>query len=200
RAKESNLLVLYSEILIDLDDEFFKYRNFLSTKGFDEIVRSSPQISDPLDNLRLGKKEMYPGHLKIVNDEKRKYHVRKEKNTAINNLVEKGNGIEKFIRLSAFKNDKRIDVELKRLREGSYTTTIIDYLECLKILADPVDRYALPSDEKIKFAFYIQPTKDDELQRGVVQPAFEHSGGGDEVFFNAGTSANTLIKISPYGQ
>lgn len=65
---------------------------------------------------------------------------------------------------------------------------------------DPIDRYALPNDEIIKWAFYIQPKKDDILQRGIVQPAFGHDGGGLEVFFEYGTSEKSYFDKRPYGK
>ena len=66
-------------------------------------------------------------------------------------------------------DDKRVDEKNACLRPRSYTTTEIDYLACKSSLGDPVERYALPGNDQIKWAFYIQPTKKDSLQRGTVQ-------------------------------
>ena len=102
--------------------------------------------------------------------------------------------------LPAFRNDKRIDFEKKKLKKGSYTTTQSDYGVCVEYHDDPVDRYALPNDDSIKWAFYIRPEKIDGLQRGIVQPAFGHEGGGIEAFFENGTSDGTFIETKPYGK
>ncbi|OGL43488.1 MAG: hypothetical protein A2W05_09020 [Candidatus Schekmanbacteria bacterium RBG_16_38_10] len=94
----------------------------------------------------------------------------------------------------------RIDFENKKLRPGTYTTTNSDYLACVRFSDDPIDRYALPNDEEIKWAFYVQPKTKDVLQRGIVQPAFGHDGGGIEIFFENGTSNNTYLDKRSYGE
>ena len=119
---------------------------------------------------------------------------------ARDNPIEAANGAELFVRLSAYENDHRIDFEKKKLKKGSYTTTDLDYKDCVKYYDDPVDRYALPNDELIEWAFYILPKLLDELQRGIVQPAFGHDGGGIEVFFEKGTSDDTFLFRRPYGK
>ena len=59
-----------------------------------------------------------------------------------------------------------------------------DYLECISPPPeDPIERYALPSNDEIKFAFHIHPKKTDTLQRGTVQPANGKRGGGEEAYF-----------------
>lgn len=106
---------------------------------------------------------------------------------------EKANGDELFVRLSAFKDDRRVDKKKKCLLPGSFTTTASDALRC-KIEKDDADkRYALPSELKIEWAFFIQPKPTDELQRGIVQEAFGKKGGGKEAYFDKGTSFNTFI-------
>ena len=117
---------------------------------------------------------------------------------ATENAVENANGIELFVRLSAFEDDKRVDKINKCLRAGSFTTTIDDYATCKKINDDPIERYALPNNDTIKFAFYILPKKTDTLQRGIVQPAYNKRGGGKEVYFANGTSKETYIKQTPF--
>ncbi len=117
---------------------------------------------------------------------------------AIDNPVVNADGEEVFVRLSAFENDRRIDKVKMCLREGSYTTTMEDYLKCKITNADPVERYALPNNDKIQFAFYIQPLKSDTLQRGIVQTANGKRGGGKEAYFAKGTAAGTFKKQTPY--
>ena len=56
----------------------------------------------------------------------------------------------------------------------------------------------LPSNDKIKFAFHIQPKRTDTLQRGKVQPANGKRGGGKEAYFANGTSNGTFLKPTPY--
>jgi hypothetical protein len=128
------------------------------------------------------------------------------------NPEEKADGEEQFVRLSADedKEDTFIDVENKKLqtaflRSGPYTTTPADYLMCVILGDDPVDRYAIPKKwrifpKKMKWSFYIKPKKGDSLQRGIVQPKYHHVGGGVEVYFAKGTSNNTYLYARPYGE
>jgi hypothetical protein len=117
---------------------------------------------------------------------------------AIENPVVNANGDEVFVRLSAFDNDRRIDKINKCLRAGSFTTTMEDYIICKTTDDDPVERYALPKNDKIQFAFHIQPLKTDTLQRGTVQPANGKRGGGKEAYFAKGTAAGTFKKQTAY--
>ena len=73
-----------------------------------------------------------------------------------------------------------------------------DYFKCKSTNDDPVERYALPSNDKIKFTFHIQPVKTNTLQRGTVQPANGKQGGGKEAYFAKGTAAGTFLKQTPY--
>jgi len=121
-------------------------------------------------------------------------------NGAIDNPRETANGVEIFVRISAYENDKRINFVENKLINGTYTTTHNDYIDCMYANDDPIDRYALPNDEKIKWAFYIRPQSIDILQRGIVQPAFGHNGGGIEAYFENGTSKNTYYNKKEYGK
>lgn len=87
----------------------------------------------------------------------------------------------------------------KKLKPGSFTTTEQDYKDCISTMDDPIDRYAIPNDEPIKWSFYIKPKSSNILQRGIVQPAFEHLGGGIEVYFENGTSNDTFLHKKSYG-
>lgn len=117
---------------------------------------------------------------------------------AIESPIENADGKEIFVRLSAFEDDKRIDKINKCLSPGSYTTTIEDYQKCKTTSDDPVERYALPSNDKIKYAFQILPSKTDTLQKGIVQQANNKRGGGREAYFARGTSLGTLLEQTLY--
>jgi len=117
---------------------------------------------------------------------------------AIENPVENATGEDVLVRLSAFDNDRRVDKVNRCLLPGSFTTTMEDYLKCKTTSDDPVERYALPNNDEIKFAFHVQPVKSDTLQRGTVQPANGKRGGGKEAYFAAGTAAGTFKQQTPY--
>jgi hypothetical protein len=117
---------------------------------------------------------------------------------AIDNPSESANGKEIFVRVSAYENDLRVDMQNKCLRPGSFSTTFEDYWLCKNNSLDPVDRYALPNEERIKWKFQVQPREGDVLQRGIVQPANDKRGGGAEAYFENGTSGITVDGPSVY--
>lgn len=133
--------------------------------------------------------------LSVLNEKQFRSIARESKNQnekgAIENPVEYPDGLEMFARLSAFDNDRRVDKINKCLIPGSFATTLDDFLFCKRNKDNPVERYALPNNDEIKFVFYIQPLRTDTLQRGIVQPANEKRGGGEEVYFEKGTAINT---------
>ena len=110
----------------------------------------------------------------------------------------RANGEEEFVRISAYADDKRVDQVNKLLLPGTYATTSRDYWLCVKCPDDPIDRYALPNNEKITTAFHVRPLIGDVLRVGRVQPNFGHQGGGEEAFFKDGTGKRSLISTKPY--
>lgn len=111
---------------------------------------------------------------------------------AIYNKSENTNGDELFVRLSAFKDDVRVDKINKCLLPGTFTTTASDALKCKVERDDPVQRYALPNELLVEWVFYIQPNNTDILQRGNVNADFGKKGGVREVYFEKGTSKTYL--------
>ena len=119
--------------------------------------------------------------------------------SAKDNQITYPDGISYFVRVSAFDDDKRIDKKNNYLLPGSYTTTKKDYEKCVNDKDDPVQRYSLPNEEIIKWAFHILPEKQDGYRFGTVQPQFNKRGGGEECYFENGTSFGTFKKQTDYG-
>ena len=97
---------------------------------------------------------------------------------------------EKFVRYSAFGNDRRI------LNDGSvlpstYATTDNDTKVVPSGLA-AVGRYALPNPMPTIHQFILVPPKPVTITCGTVAPAYGQAGGGVEVCFNQGTAPGTL--------
>jgi hypothetical protein len=183
-----NFLVLNSEVVIEMNGYESDNVRKIMREGISSVKMSSNYIT--LNSISVFNKNKFRS---VVNETK----TEKEKG-AIDNPVENADGEEIFVRLSAFDDDKRVDKVNKCLRPGSYTTTMDDYLKCKVTNDDPVERYALPNNDEIKFAFHIQPKKTDTLQRGTVQPANGKRGGGKEAYFANGTSNGTFLKQTPY--
>jgi hypothetical protein len=102
---------------------------------------------------------------------------------------------EQFIRFSHFENDNRINQANWSVVPGTYATTYDDAVYCIKNKINPISRYALPNTLAIEYAFHIHPLTGTKLKRGIVEPANNQIGGGLEVIFTKGTTANTVVKV-----
>jgi len=203
-------IVYNSEVAVDLDSNFLSYKTKLFSNRVIKHVVDGQQKFEAISSLSmlpletksivvLNKKQA--PILKTFSAVEKVQNKRHSGSTgAIDSRVEFANGQEIFVRLSAFEDDKRIDFVEKKLKEGAYTTTEQDYKDCVSEKDNPVDRYALPNDEEIKWSFYIKPKTVDTLQRGIVQPAFDHAGGGIECYFANGTSKETYLEKREYGK
>jgi hypothetical protein len=184
-------IVYNSELVVDSDHIFTWLELKLMHDGFSYLVNN-------LETIKLFAPTL------ITNDATRSIRNLSDTNMqmlgrysggsgAIYNEPKFRSGSEIFVRLSTYYVDKRVDLINKKLRPGTYTTTAEDYLQCKKLVDDPIDRYALPIDETIQWAFFIKPKSVDPFRLGFVQPANNQSGGGIEAFFEKGTSTDTLI-------
>jgi hypothetical protein len=187
---KDQFIVLNGKLAIDF--EALKYRMVLKTiigDDFIKAINTSKEID--LNIMGLVTKNKIIGNF-VQEDEIL------NKKSAKDNSKEDANGDELFVRLSAFEDDIRVDKQNMCLLAGSYTTTASDALRCKAEKDSPVERYALLNDLEIKWAFYVQPTNRNELQRGFVQEAFGKRGGGREAYFEKGTSNRTFITQSEW--
>jgi len=198
-VSKKRYVVYNGELIIDMDGSFVNFKTLMSLKGFSAALNEAKELPIETSTISLVPKSLLL-EKRVLSETEKKNKKRHSGSGARENPKESANGREIFVRLSAYENDHRIDFERKRLKEGSYTTTYLDYLECVRLPDDPIDRYALPNDEPVKWTFYIRPETVDLLQRGVVQPAFGHAGGGIEAFFEGGTSNDTYFDKQPYGK
>ena len=175
-------LVLNSEIVIEMNGFEDGHIRKVINEGIFSIKSSAGLIS--LNSIIVLNEKQFRDQINEPKSENEK--------SALDNQIESADGNEMFVRLSAFDDDKRIDKINKCLHRGSFTTTYTDYSTCRTLDDDPVERYALPNNDEIKFAFYIQPIVKDTLQRGRVQPANGKRGGGKEIYFANGTALGTF--------
>ena len=194
-------LVFNAELILPMDGTLSQNIQAIRQRGYDQLLRNAINFSVPTNNYKLLTGLEYRTGILNLTDSLINYKQRHRYGTAAkDNPSEKANGQEVFVRVSAYKNDKRIDFINRKLLPGTYTTTLSDYIICVNTNDNPIDRYALPSDEEIRWAFYIQPKSWDYLKRGVVQPAFGHHGGGLEALFESGTSVGTYLHTTAYGK
>jgi len=193
-------VVLNAQIIIDADSQRNAYEKLVLKEGFKSILRQIEPIGILTKTI-----EVLPGiyfvedalQLNEYKSMRKKRHAQGE--SALDNAEEDADGKEIFVRLSAYEDDVRIDFSNMKLKPNSYATTEVDYKACVATSDDPLDRYAIPNDEQIEWAFYIRPVKNDSFQRGIVQPKYGHDGGGVEAYFENGTSNDTYYKKSSYG-
>jgi hypothetical protein len=189
-------VVYNSQLVINDDVNFERFKNQIRSEGVIKIFNKINFLS--LESPVLVNKAEYR-NLRKLSDSQMNYKGRHyESIGAKDSSPIHANGKDYFIRLSAWEDDKRIDFDNMKLKIGSYTTTYEDYLSCRSNNDEPIDRYALPTEDEIKFAFYIKPATNDQYKPGVVQPAFNHNGGGIEDLFDNGTSNQTYIQRLPY--
>ena len=200
KSRTDRFLAYNSDLILDFDISFAEFRQKVMTEGYSKMLERSEHLHIETQSIFLFSRERVFEEQSVNYSKKLKHNRNSGEKGANESTIEYSNGKKVFVRLSAFEKDKRVDFVNKRLREGSFTTTDNDYILCLTTNDDPVDRYALANDDTIKWAFYIRPTINDPLQRGVAQPAFGHDGGGIEVYFEMGTSANTYLSAKPYGK
>lgn len=181
-------LVLNSEVVIEMNTNINENVRKVVNEGIYSIKNSADVIT--LNAISVLNEKQFRN---LVNESKNE-----SEKGAIDSPVINASGEENFVRLSAFDNDKRIDITNRCLRPGSFTTTKEDYLKCKTTNDDPIERYALPNNDLIKFAFHIKPLKIDTLQSGIVQPANEKRGGGKETYFENGTAKGTFLEQTPY--
>jgi hypothetical protein len=193
-------VVYNADLIVDLDDDFIRNKQLIIVRGYTLISNAASLLNLKTESIKLMTKRSLYESISLSQTKINVNNRHSGGKGAIDSPKENADGKEFFVRLSAYQNDKRIDFVKNRLKEGSFTTTLNDYLSCVRTKDDPIDRYALPNDETIKWSFYIQPKLNDSLQRGIVQPAFGQQGGGIEAYFESGTSENTYSMTKPYGE
>jgi hypothetical protein len=192
RNVRDQFIVYNSELIVDRDSDLVEIKRQIVSEGLTRIFEKAEiiQLSTPkLVERRLLRE--FRGVSQSKKAEKSRYLGGRG---ADENPMENATGVETFVRLSCFDKDNRIDFINRRFIPGTFSTTVLDYSECKGHSDDPLDRYVLPLDEKIKWAFYTKPYNNDQLQRGIIQPAFGRDGGGVEIYFETGTSNGTFIK------
>jgi hypothetical protein len=196
RFYTQRFIVYNAELIVDLNDSFQESKEKIMNEGFVRMFSQSDYLHLSLSSV-LKRQEL--NSVRMFSESKMNDKGRKSGGYgSVDNEPIYANGEEIFVRLSAYENDRRIDLVNKCLLDGTYTTTISDYLLCKRYCDNPVDRYALPNDEEIKWAFHVQPKNYDKYRLGIVQPANGHNGGGTEAFFEKGTSNGTYLKKTPY--
>lgn len=174
--------IVYNAELLTLDEDRRRDRLESLTKSVPEVLRAA--------NSSLG---MFRS-LSVVRDDPRMTVLTKRAATesagASQAVEERTKEGERFYRFSAFENDRRVTSE-KSLMPGAYATTEEDGNK-VKTGMEAVERYALPNDDPASFRFSIKPQKDSTIQKGIVQPAYGHQGGGVEVIFTNGTQKDTV--------
>lgn len=200
RYQNRKFVVYNTNLAIELDSDFQINKRLVIKEGYRAILNQVKELMLETSSIRVLDNSSVR-EFKILSESKKSFYNRNVGGKgAIDNPKEFANGLDLYIRISAYEDDKRIDYQKKKLMPGSFTTTLADYTICIHTNDDPIDRYALPNEETIKWSFYIRPESTDVLQKGIVQPAFNKEGGGIEAYFENGTSAETFLFRRDYGK
>jgi hypothetical protein len=178
--KSEKGIVYNAELLFEGNET----QNDLKLLSYPALLRVAKSASDEIKSLRVLNR--YETRRFLSATTVRKAATGPAKDAA----VEKTKADEVFKRFSAFENDHRVTAD-KGLLPGSYATTDAD-AKNVKTGRDAVSRYALPNPDPASYVFTIKPTKDTEVQRGTVEAANGQNGGGVEVIFTSGATANTV--------
>ncbi len=200
RHQIRKFVVYNTNLAVEIDSDFQANKRLIINEGYETSLNKATELMLETDSIKVFEHTSVRefkslSETKKVN--KKRYSGGKG---ATENPKEFANGTDVYVRISAYEDDKRIDFEKMKLKLGTFTTVFIDYSDCVSTNDDPIDRYALPNEENIKWAFYIRPKSNDILQKGIVQPAFDHEGGGIEAYFENGTSENTYLMKREYGK
>jgi hypothetical protein len=159
-------------------------QNVLKLMSYPNVLKTARSASDEIKSLRVLKS--YETRRFLSAPTVRKAAAGSAKDAS----VEKTKADEVFKRFSAFENDHRVTAD-KGLLPGTYATTEED-AKNVKTGKDAVSRYALPNPDPASYVFTIKPKKDTDVQRGTVEAANGQPGGGVEIIFTSGTTANTV--------
>lgn len=164
-------------------------RNILKlAKSYPTVLQEARSAGDEIKSLRVIR--LREGLKSLSTTRDASGAVKKSAGPAKDAPVEKTKADEVFKRFSAYPNDRRVAAD-NSLLPGSFATTEDD-AKNVKTGKEAVARYALANPEPASYVYTIKPKKDTDIQRGVVEPANGQPGGGVEVIFTSGTTANTV--------
>lgn len=177
--------VVYNAELIFLGHES---RNILKLASYPTVLREAKNAGDEIKSLHV--RRLRESATLVSREAREAGRVKKGAGPAKDAAVEATDADEVFCRFSAYQNDRRVTVD-KRLLPGTFATTEKDATH-VKTGKEAVARYALANPAPASYVFTIRPTKGTDIQRGTVEAANGQPGGGVEVIFTSGTSADTV--------
>lgn len=197
KGEAEKLMVFNSKLILPMDSSFTYEVRQVKMYGFIAALNSANLGSNFGSPVLAYKSSLIESRTQAA-DKFEKFRRRKGGIGAVDSNPRNCYGEEMFVRLSAYEDDTRVDEIRMCFRPGTYATTFEDFQTCKSTGDNPVDRYALPNDETIKWAFYCKPLVIDKVRMGIVQPANGHDGGGVEGLFDNGTSSGTYFLKSNY--
>ncbi len=190
KKKMGNYIIYNGEIIADLDITFDLAKTKIANDGIQQLINGlGPTVSIDIEKTEL---HMNMGNRLAMPD------LAKVSKSSMEGLYKRAPGNKTFVRVSPVEKDPRVDLENKKIKPGTFMAAVGELRETKPHLL--ADRYALPSDDKIRWQFFVRPEKDTCIQSGVVQPAFGNNGGAVEVYFEDGTTGGTLIDVREYGK
>ena len=200
RTLVRKFVVYNTNLAVELDSDFQMNKRLIINEGYKAVLNKATELMLETNSIKVFDHTSIREYRVLSETKKTSKKRHSGGKGATDSPTEHATGTDVYVRISAYEDDKRIDFQKMKLKPGAFTTTFNDYSDCVSTNDEPIDRYALPNDEKINWAFYIKPKSTDVLQKGIVQPAFNHEGGGIEAYFENGTSENTYLMKREYGK
>lgn len=180
-------IVYNAQLFLDLDSEFNQFAQQFLDNNIEDIQEMSKLLElNPKTIRMIPKSTLYTQRHNGL-----KAATESSKQEADSEVI--------FVRMTPYFDDLRLCHSDKKLRPGSYVTSVDDYGHCVYTDDNPVDRYALPYSGMLESVSYLQVSKNEQFQKGIVQPLFNQNGGGEEIFLELGTSKNSYISTKKYG-
>ncbi len=174
--------VVYNAELMAFEDES---RRIMTEAQYQELVKTASTETSLIKSIRV-----IPPQPTLMKSASQISEERPLGKPATEGEIEETEKDKIFKRFTAYRNDRRITAK-RSLLPGTYATTGEDARN-VRTGKEAVERYALPDPQPAIYRFTIGPEEDTKIKKGIVQPAYDHKGGGAEIIFVDGTTDNTV--------
>lgn len=177
----ARLVILNTELGLCADEDYH-----VALKEIEQL-KAFYRPADGVSEIREPQTTSYRDEFEILNWDSSEFFVESH-----GSYISSSFKNEKFVRYSAYQNDRRI-LNNGSVLPGTYATTDNDASIVPSGLA-AVARYALPNYMPAVYRFNLVPPKPVPITCGTVAPAFGHAGGGIEVRFSQGAPQGTSLR------
>ena len=112
RTETQKYIVYNSELAVELDSNFQTYKTKIVREGYSSVLKGSQLLSIETKSIKVLTKNTIIDPNRSLSFSKKIFKKRNSLDKgALDNPKENANGVEVFVRLSAYEDDKRIDFD-----------------------------------------------------------------------------------------